>query len=222
MVAACRFGDGHSVLVRSGGRVLLVGDWFEPGGGVTGGGFVEDRVVAHHVVRGGAVPVLFPAGFQTASPARRRMTAPSRVTTRPTPSVHCSSCPLAWECQLVRAGGKPDQADDQARGAVATEDRGQVDIPGEVLGRSLDRCGYWSAFHRGAPRRESRAMLDQHVRVVRERVSAGLLCCPRQRAGGCQLVVFPPSTSSPVCSAVAAQLARTFRLSAVVLCWGAV
>src|SRR5260370_39464138 len=68
MVAACGFGDCHGVSAScSGGRVgrdvgggvLLVGDWFEPGGGVAVGGFVEDRVVAHHVLRGAAVPVLF-------------------------------------------------------------------------------------------------------------------------------------------------------------------
>src|SRR5690242_2657256 len=52
--------SGGRVGREVGGGVLLVGDWFEPGGGVAGGGLVEDRVMAHHVLRGAVVPVLFP------------------------------------------------------------------------------------------------------------------------------------------------------------------
>jgi hypothetical protein len=42
-------------------------------------------------------------GQTTVSPAWMRSTWPSRVPTRPTPSVTCRVCPTAWECQLVRA-----------------------------------------------------------------------------------------------------------------------
>src|SRR5580698_8377921 len=46
-----------------------------------------------------------PAGVHTLSPARSTTVFPSRVPTSPVPSVHISSCPLTWLCQLVRAPG---------------------------------------------------------------------------------------------------------------------
>ena len=46
-----------------------------------------------------------PAGVHTLSPARSTTVFPSRVPTSPMPSVHTSSCPLTWLCQLVRAPG---------------------------------------------------------------------------------------------------------------------
>jgi hypothetical protein len=46
-----------------------------------------------------------PGGVHTVPPGVRRMTVPSRDTTRPAPSVQNSVCPRAWECQLVRAPG---------------------------------------------------------------------------------------------------------------------
>src|ERR1700721_2620662 len=46
-----------------------------------------------------------PAGVHTLSPARSTTVFPSRGPTSPMPSVHTSSCPLTWLCQLVRAPG---------------------------------------------------------------------------------------------------------------------
>jgi len=46
-----------------------------------------------------------PGGVWTVSPARMRMTVPSRVATSPTPSVTCKVWPTACECQLVCAPG---------------------------------------------------------------------------------------------------------------------
>src|SRR6266702_3834564 len=46
-----------------------------------------------------------PAGVHTLSPALSTTVFPSRVPTSPMPSVHTSSCPLTWLCQLVRAPG---------------------------------------------------------------------------------------------------------------------
>ncbi len=46
-----------------------------------------------------------PGGVHTVSPGVRLMTAPSRETTRPAPSVQNNVWPRTWECQLVRAPG---------------------------------------------------------------------------------------------------------------------
>src|SRR5258708_26952503 len=49
-------------LLLVGGLVLLVGDWFEPGGAVSSGDALEHGEVAHEVADGGAVPVFLAWG----------------------------------------------------------------------------------------------------------------------------------------------------------------
>src|SRR5258705_12484157 len=57
-----------------------------------------------------------PGGVHTVSPGVRRVTVPSRETTRPAPSVQNNIWPRTWECQFgARAGGEPHDAGDQTR-----------------------------------------------------------------------------------------------------------
>src|ERR1700677_3817808 len=135
MVCSFRSGGGG---VGSG--VLLVGDRFEPFGGVALGGLVEDRVVAHHVLRGAAVPVLFSGRGPDRLPGAQADGGAVAGGHQADPVGALQQLAVGVGVPVGAGPGRePEQADDQARGAVAVEDRVHVDIAGEVRRGGLDR-----------------------------------------------------------------------------------
>src|ERR1700735_2359098 len=141
---ATRLHPRHAVRAQ----VLLVGDPLEPGRGLSVAGGVEDRVMAHHVLSGAAMEMLLARRGPHALAGAQHDGLPVAGADQPDAVSAHQQLPVDVTVPIgARAGGEPDEAASELRGAVAAEHRVHPPVAGEVRRRRLHRGGAGILVH---------------------------------------------------------------------------